>query len=253
MPTPNTPVTPEDRAEFFRQNSFVVLPDLLSPETVAALNAAIDRDHAAHAYFWGSEVSRNGTSNLLLTEPVFEPVVRHPEVISLVETLLGGPSCFEELSVQITPPSAEGRPTGWHRDCGHYSEHPLGLDYPQIIYYLTDVGEGDHHFTISPEPGGGPVLDTPAQLEQGGSMPFHGKAGSGILFNAAILHGATLAATPNERRILQIYYGHPSRPALSEVSIIPPRLWRSHPDSETRRFYGKLNTVTKDMTAWMAE
>ena len=239
------------QAAFFRDHSYVVLPDLLSTDLVAQMNAAIDRDHAEHGYFWDCEVSRNGTSNLLLTEPVFEQAVRHPDVLALVETLMGGPVCFEELSVQITRPSAESRPTGWHRDCGHWMDHPLHLGYPQIIYYLTDVGEDDHHFTISPEPAGGEVLDTPAQLERGGVFPFHGRAGTGILFNAATLHGATIQKTDRERRILQIYYGHADRPSLSQVTLMPPRLWRDHPDAEIRRFYGKLNRYTQDMRRWL--
>lgn len=46
---------------FFQANSYVMLPDLLPPALVAEMNAAIDRDHAQCAYFWDSEVSRNGT------------------------------------------------------------------------------------------------------------------------------------------------------------------------------------------------
>jgi hypothetical protein len=121
----------------------------------------------------------------------------------------------------------------------------------RIIYYLSDVEEGNHHFTLSPEPADGDVLPTEAQLARGGSLPFYGKAGSGILFNAATLHGATIAQTERERRILQIYYGHPSRPSLAEVTLMPPRLWRDHPDPEIRRFYGKLNRYTRDMLRWM--
>ncbi len=234
----------------FRANSYVVLPDLLSPELVADLNAAWDRDRAEHPYFWYT-ASSNGTSNLLLTEPIFEQVVRHPIVLRLVEALMQGPICFEELSVQVTAPSREARPTGWHRDCGHWLEHPLHLDYPQIIYYLSDVEEGNHHFTLSPEPADGEVLGTEAQLAHGGSLPFYGKAGSGILFNAATLHGATVAQTEKERRILQIYYGHEGRPSLAEVTLMPPRLWKDDPDPEIRRFYGKLNRYTQDMLRWM--
>jgi ectoine hydroxylase-related dioxygenase (phytanoyl-CoA dioxygenase family) len=241
----------EAQAAFFDAHSYVVLPGLLSPDLVAELNEAIDRDRRDRPSFWGCEDSRNGSSNLLLTEPVFEPVVRHPQVLPLVERLLGGPACFEELSVQLTGPSAEARPTGWHRDTGHWMEHPRHLDYPQIIYYLTDVEEGGHHFTVSPEPAGGDVLGQEAQLARGGVVPFYGRAGSGILFNAATLHGATIARTERPRRILQIYYGHPSRPPLSQVSLTPARLWRDHPDADVRRFYGKLNRATEDMRRWM--
>lgn len=251
--SPNAAAPEEFQAQlaFFRANSYLVLPDLLSRDQVAELNAAMDRDRAERPYFWGTASSANGTSNLLLTEPVFEPVVRHPRVLPLVEALMGGPVCFEELSVQITRPSLEARPTGWHRDRGHWMEHPLHLDYPQIIYYLTDVEEGNHHFTLSPEPADGAVLDTAAQLERGGSFHFYGKAGSGILFNAATLHGATIAKTEKERRILQIYYGHEQRPPLAEVTLMPPRLWRDDPDPEIRRFYGKLNNYTRAMLRWM--
>lgn len=237
--------------EFFRANSYLILLDLLAPETVAELNAALDRDRAQHPYFWGALNSRNGTSNLLLTEPVFEPVVRHPCVLPLVEALMGGPVCFEELSVQITPPGQEARPTAWHRDRGHWLDHPRHLDYLQIIYYLTDVEPGCHHFTLSPEPADGEVLDTEAQVTQRGELHFYGKAGSAILFNAATLHGLTRAATERERRILQIYYGHEGRAPLAEVTLLPPRLWREHPDPEIRRFYGKLNQYTRDMLRWL--
>jgi Phytanoyl-CoA dioxygenase (PhyH) len=241
----------ETLVETYRRQSYVVLPDLLAPETVAQLNDAMDRDRATRGYFWNCAVSANGTSNLLLTEPVYEPVVRHPKVLALADALMGGPICFEELSVQITPPRTEGRPTAWHRDRPHWPEHPLHLDYLQIIYYLTDVEPGCHHFTISPEPADGDVLDTDAQLARGGSVPFYGKAGTGIVFNAATLHGVTLAATDRERRILQIYYGHASRPPLAEVTLMPPRLWRDDPDPEIRRFYGKLNRYTRDMLGWL--
>ncbi len=243
--------TPTEQGAFFRHNSYLILPDLLSPEKVAELNAAIDRDRSQRAYFWGTASSANGTSNLLLTEPVFEPVVRHPAVLPLVETLMGGAVCFEELSVQITKPSTEARPTAWHRDRGHWLEHPLHLDYLQIIYYLSDVAEGNHHFTLSPEPADGAILETEAQLARGGSLPFYGKAGSAILFNAATLHGATIANTAQERRILQIYYGHETRPPLAEVTLMPPRLWRDDPDPEICRFYGKLNRYTQYMMRWM--
>jgi hypothetical protein len=231
----------------FRANSYVVLPDLLSPDQVAALNEAIDRDREQNRFMWFCEGSPDYNCNLLLTEPLFEITIRQPVVLALVERLMGGPFCFEELSVRHTGPSVEARPTGWHRDRGHWLEHPLHLDYPQVIYYLTDVDEGTHCFTISPEPADGEVLDKAAQVERGGTAYFHGRAGSAILFNAAALHGVTIRQTERHRRIVQVYYGHPDRAPLSEVTLIPPRLWRDHPDPEIRRFYGKTNRYNRVM------
>lgn len=42
-----------------------------------------------------------------------------------------------------------------------------------------------------------------------------------------------------------VYYGHPDRPSLSQVTLMPPRFWRDHPDPEVRRFYGKLNRYSQ--------
>lgn len=156
---------------------------------------------------------------------------------------MGGPFCFEELSARHTGPQSEGRPTDWHRDRPHWPEHPLNLDYPQVIYYLTDVDEGTHCFTISPEPAAGPLLlDKEAHLARGGTVYFHGRAGSAILFNCATLHDPARghAPPPDHPGLLR-----PPRPFLSQVTLMSPRLWRDHPDPEIRRFYGKLNRYTR--------
>jgi Phytanoyl-CoA dioxygenase (PhyH) len=239
----------EAQVACFRANSYVVLPDLLSPDQVAGLNEAIDRDRQQNPFMWFCETQRDYNCNLLLTEPIFEITIRQPVLLRLVERLMGGAFCFEELSVRHTGPSEEGRPTGWHRDRPHWPEHPLHLDYPQVIYYLTDVDETTHCFTISPEPADGEVLEPAAQRQRGGTVYYHGRAGSAILFNAAALHGVTIRKTNRHRRIVQVYYGHPERPSLSQVTLMPPRLWRDHPEPEIRRFYGKLNRYTRVMLA----
>jgi hypothetical protein len=252
MPAGSKPNPPplddlEAQVAFFRAHSYVVLPNLLSGAQVTRLNEAIDRDRERHPFMWYCEGQRDYNCNLLLSEPIFEITIRQPRVLALVERLMGGPISFEELSVRHTEPSREARPTGWHRDRPHWLEHPLHLDYPQVIYYLTDVDEGTHCFTISPEPADGEALDKDQQIERGGTVYFHGQAGSAILFNAAALHGVTIRRTERHRRIVQVYYGHPHRPCLSEVTLIPPRLWRDHPDPEIRRFYGKLNRYNRLM------
>jgi hypothetical protein len=242
---PETRSDLESRIAFFTAHSYVLLPDLLSPEEVQTINAAIDvsREQTPTMWYWRGNPNTN--CNLLLSEPTHDRLIRHPEVLALLDRLMGGPYCFEESAIQITEPSEESRPTAWHRDCGHWREHPLHLDYPQLIVYLTDVDESTHCFTISPEPAGGEILDASAQVEQRGTVYFHGRAGSGILLNAAALHGLTRRKTTNQRRILQVYYSHPHRPAIGDNTLVPPRLWRDHPDPEVRRFYSKHNAYSR--------
>lgn len=230
---------------FYRANSYVVLPDLLSPEEVAAINWAIDGSREQTPTMWYWRGSPNINCNLLLSEPTHDRVIRHPAVLAVLDRIMGESYCFEESAIQITEPSDEVHPTGWHRDVGHWREHPLFLDYAQLIIYLTDVDETTHCFTISPEPAGGEILPKEAQLEQRGVFYFHSPAGAGILFNAAALHGLTRRKTPKQRRILQVYYSHPHRPAIGDNTIVPPRLWRDHPDPEVRRFYSKHNAFSR--------
>lgn len=238
----------EAQVAFFKANSYVILPDLFTPDQVAELNAAMDRDRKENPFMWYCTTSRDYNCNLLLTQPLFEQTIRHPRVLPLVEKVMGGPFCFEELAVRHRSAETQERDTDWHRDRDYWRDHPLHLDYPQVIYYLTDVDETTHCFSISPEPAAGEILnDKAAHLERGGILNFYGKAGSAILFNAATVHGVTLRKTNKTRRTVQVYYGHPNRPSLSEVSLIPPRLWRDHADPEIRRFYGKFNRYNKVM------
>lgn len=245
VPDPNNL---QAQVDFFKANSYVVLPDLLTPDQVAELNAAMDRDRKVNQFMWYSTTSRDYNCNLLLTEPIFEQTIRHPRILPLVETLMGGPICFEELAVRHRSAEVQMRDTDWHRDRDYWRDHPLHLDYPQVIYYLTDVDESTHCFSISPEPADGEIInDKSAHIERGGILNFYGKAGSAILFNAATVHGVTLRQTNKVRRTIQVYYGHPDRPSLSEVTLMPPYLWRDHPDPEIRRFYGKFNRFSKVM------
>ncbi|HZP84457.1 MAG TPA: phytanoyl-CoA dioxygenase family protein [Chthonomonadaceae bacterium] len=232
---------------FYRANSYLVLPGLLSPQEVAALNAAIDRDQAQNPFMWHNEDEPDYNCNLLLTEPIFETVIRQPLVLALLRRLMGGPFCFEELLVRHSGPRDRALPTDWHRSQEHWREHPLHLDYPQVLYYLTDVDETTHCLTLSPEPAEGEILEPAEQLERRGSVHFYGRAGSAILFNSALLHGTTYRRTRRPRRAVQVFYGHADRPPLSQVTLMPPRLWRDHPDPEIRRFYGKLNRYSQVM------
>ena len=244
----NAPALDDIEAQFafFKSNSYVVLPGLLSPDFIQTLNAAIDRDRAENNFLWWFKGSPNNASNLLLTEPVFDQAARLPVVLNLLDRLMGGPVCFEELSAQVSEPG-KGAPTGWHRDTHYAENHPLNLEYPQLIAYLTDVDETTHCFTVSPEPAEGPILEQDAHLARGGAAYLHGKAGTAILFNSATVHGLTRRDTENQRRILQIYFGHQGHPELSQVTIIPPRLWRDHPDAETRRFFSKHSRYSRLM------
>lgn len=233
---------------FFARNGYVVLPrDTIAPDELREFQTCFDHDFTQCNWAWrlfGGHQTIN--CDALATSPAIDRAIRHPRILGPIRELMGGPVCFSEICLRHMKPY-QGEPSqSWHRDRPHWTSHPLRMDYLQCMIYLTDVHEGTHCFSISPEAIDEPVTDNRTeQFARRGTVDLHGPAGSVILFNIACLHTATVRRTSSERRTIQTYYGHLDRPYLSDDSLIPAALWRDAADEETREFYGVLNRRTR--------
>lgn len=230
--------------EFFRQYGFIVLEGLLAAAEVLEINRLFAEDRKDFPLRWQRRGAQAGNYDALVTTPAFGGITRHPLILQAAEELMGGPLCFGEFGVRHMGAHDAAR-QGFHRDRGHWQEHPLRMDFIQLMLYLSDVDETTHCFSISPESVEDPILDRGEQLERHGSIDIHGPAGTVCLFNVAVLHTATVRQTQKERRTVQIYYGHRDRPYLANDSLIPPRFWKYDADPEVRAFYGNLNDITR--------
>ena len=243
-----------EQYEFFRKNGYLVITGLLKKEVVASVLEMYERDRREYPQMWVPYGSQTVNCDSLLTSPDFDSIIRHPGVLREVEDLMGGSPCLGEICIRhMAPYTGESPKRGWHRDKPHWVEHPLRMDFIQLMLYLTDVHEGTHCFSISPESADEKLLDRDAQLERGGIVDFHGPIGTLILFNVSNFHTATVRETHQERKSVQIYYGHRHRPYLSNCTVVPESLWRDHPDPEARAFYNKLNRKTNRYLAARAE
>ena len=183
---------------------------------------------------------------MLITTPAFDDLIRHPRILPTVEELMGGRVCFGEIGLRRMDAYDGAVHQGWHRDKPHWPDHPLRMDYLQLLVYLSDVSEDTHCLSLSPESVDQPVLrEVEQQLARGGVHDLHGPAGTCALFNVSVLHTATTRPTQAVRKSVQIYYGHRDRAPLANDSAMPATLWRDHPDEETRGFYGVLNARTR--------
>ncbi len=233
---------------FFKENGYVSLGKILSDAEVEHFVHSFDRDRTEVEDHW-YRIGHYQTVNCdaLLTSPEFDNVVRHPIVMDCLYTLMGNAPCFSEICIRHMAPYDGELNRGWHRDGPrHWLEHPLRIGFIQLMLYLTDVDETTHCFSLSPESVEAEILETDEQLERGGIVDLYGPAGTAILFNIGVLHTATTRPTQEERKTVQVYYGHPNRRYLSEDSIIPAELWRDHPDPEARAFYSVFNNKTRD-------
>ncbi len=232
--------------EFFRQYGFIVLEDLISSNEVDYYLDLFRTDKERAPLRWNQRGIQTMNCDALCTTPEFDDVIRHPKILQAVVELLGGPVCFGELCIRHMGPSNKRENQGWHRDRAHYLEHPLRMDYIQLMLYLTDVDESSHCFSLSPESVDRPILDNrDKQLKRDGCFDVHGPAGTVCLFNVSVLHRATGRKTDKERKTIQAYYGHRDRDFLANDSLMPPMFFNNHPDPEVRAFYGNINDITR--------
>ena len=237
----------EANLDFFRDNGYLVVADVLSPQELAGLNEAIDCDRQLYPPLWRGrkEGGRFQTVSSLLSSRAFDGTIRHAKILPLVEALMGPKLCFDEFSVMVRE-SLAGEPpeAGWHRDAAHWPEHPLALKNLSLIYYLTDVDAKNHCFAIMPEGVEAKRTEQPESIDPGRCVELYGRAGTAILFNAGSGHAGIVKTTEQERRTIHIYYGHSSQAALSNHTIVPRRLAQGG-DESSRAFYGRPNLVTQ--------
>ena len=233
--------------EQLARSGFLNLGQVFDGAELEALTGLYDDDRAQFGYFWHSYgYHQEANYDALITTPAFDGLIRHPRILPVIEELMGGPVCFGEIGLRFMGPYDGPLHRSWHRDRPHWEEHPLRMDYIQLMVYLTDVDESTHCISFSPESVDEPILeDDELQLAHGGVYDLRGPAGTCALFNVAALHTATTRPTLAERKTVQIYFGHRERPPLANDSCIPATLWRDHADPETRAFYGVLNRRTE--------
>jgi ectoine hydroxylase-related dioxygenase (phytanoyl-CoA dioxygenase family) len=230
----------ESSRTFFEANGYLVIPNAFSSEEVLALNKAIDRDRQVSKLWQNRGNGRHQNANVLMTSDAFDKTITHPSVLPTIEELVGQNVCFEEHSVMIREPVTENAPApNWHRDINHLPEHPLAIRNLSLIYYLTDVDETTHCFSIVPESVNAKRSE-PEERDGTTAVDLHGPAGTAILFNAASVHDARKRVTSSERRTIHIYYGHRDLPALSNHTIFPKRLQ----NGEHTPFFDRINEVS---------
>ena len=131
---------------FFETNGYLVLPNALPPEELAAVRAAADRAEA----LWRADPTRLGLRNPNLEQvqaPIeYDAVLRnllvHPVVFPIVRELLGEDVSMIDNDYYLSPPHTNSH-AHWHHDVGQAGVyHPRSTLMVKVFYLLTDVPEG---------------------------------------------------------------------------------------------------------------
>ena len=237
----------QELLEFYQENDYVVVPDALSSDEVCTINETIDRDLVENPANWFEREDGHYQLNvhLLITHPELDFTMRPPRLLPLLEAIMGPDLCAEEHSVRIRRPNPDGPIScRWHRDVGSgASEIPHSTPYISVVFYLSDVDDTTHTFSVLP--GSAHTREQPLDaydLTQADHIT--GPAGTAVLFNAIMFHAGNVRQTTAERRTIHLYCGRTTDRYLSNYTIFPRRLSESK-DEATRKYYSRPNPITK--------
>ena len=231
--------------EEFHEQGFVVVPDALSSEQVSAFNRAVDQYLKEFPEEWiHFNESLVQTVNVLPHTSDFDLAIENPVTLHILRGLLGEKISFEEFSILIRYPTARTMDMkSWHRDITRDYERRMEIQAISLIYYLSDVTESDHCFSIIPKSHNRLVDLKPDDVNPGAECDVLGAAGSALIFHARCLHSGKLKPNSRERRTLHLYYACSDQARTSEWSDIPERLYAKVDPVLPPRLYSKWNVT----------
>ncbi len=239
-----------DQLYTYKQQGYLVVADALDSGQVDAINAAIDEDLARSSSFWIEREEGHVALNvhMLLAYEAMDVTMRPPRLMPILRAIIGDDICAEEHSVRIRKPFAGAPYCHWHRDGGGWPQllprPPYYTRYVSVAFYLTDVDETTHTFSVLPGSGQGDELPTLDYYDLSEAHHIEGRKGTAVVFNAGMFHAGNVRQTDSERRTIHTYYGRASDPPISNYTIFPRRLWEGK-DEETRRYYARPNAITQ--------
>src|SRR2546423_7363936 len=206
-----------------QRQGFVVIPNALTEAEVAYANGVIDADLESHHTKWVRfDETLSETVDILSRTDELDFTIENPVTLDPLRLLLGEEIAFEEFEVIIREPTIKSQDIkAWHRDMIRDYSRRMEIEYLSVIYYLTDVAENDHCFSIIPETHNRLVDLKPEQVTPGDEVDITGPAGTAIIFHGRCIHTGKLKPHSRQRRTLHMYYWLANRARTSEWTEIP--------------------------------
>ena len=203
------PMTERERF-CFETAGYLVIPDALTPDEVAACLEAAKRVHAPYPQDAWRQLGA-----VYEQEPAVESLIDHPSIFSKVRALLGDYFILQSSWCTVAPPGFHGG--GFHQDgSGPYEFRRLALPTPlvqlRIGFFLTDQTQpnmgnmvmvpGSHNVAM-PIPRDGD--DTPLPIQE----VICGKPGTALMFHQGVYHCGTKNEMDFHRYIQHVVFAPP--------------------------------------------
>ena len=233
----------EQDVRIYREQGYIVVPDVLTPEEVAGLRAATDQVVAG-----ASEVSEHTAvydlepghrpeapkvrriNNLHAQHPAFGAMVRHPKIVACLNDLWGPNVRFDISKLNMKAPGY-GSPVEWHQDWAFYPH--TNDDLAAVGIMIDDATPENGPMLMLPGTHKGPVYDhraggyfvggidaVKAGLNFDNAQPCLGKAGSITIHHVRMVHGSAANTSDRPRRFMLLQY----RAADAWPLLVPPTM-----------------------------
>lgn len=224
--------TPAERAALagelaaLQRDGYVILRDLIPPQTVAEIWAEMDRLHKdtpmGRSVFEGFHTQR--IYNVIAKTRVMDVLWLHPTIIALAEAYLDDQI---QLSVASTITSYPGQTAQvLHRDDGYYPlprpRPPLSLNCLWAIDPFTAKSGGT---LIVPGSHTNPSEERPSDPPISVEMP----AGSAVLYDASLFHGGGANSTQRRAAVSTVYCRAWLRQQENQYLCVPPAIAKTIP------------------------
>jgi phytanoyl-CoA hydroxylase len=243
-----------DLSNAYRRDGFVVVPDLLGPQTLRELREIITELVAAsaavsdHTAVYDLEPGHTATEPRVRriktphkVHPAFEAVVRTAPVMEVLTELLG-PNLRLKSSKLNMKAAHYGSPVEWHQDWAFYPH--TNDDILAIGVMLEDIDEENGALLVIPGSHRGPVHDhhvegrfcgamdpTRVELDFSKAVSCTGKAGSCSFHHVRLVHGS--AENRSQRpRPLMLY-------ECAAADAWPLNNWTNLDEFDSRMLCGK--------------
>ncbi|HZT32055.1 MAG TPA: phytanoyl-CoA dioxygenase family protein [Bryobacteraceae bacterium] len=197
------------------EQGYLVLPDLMGPALLAEVRARVEELFAKEGEKAGAEFKQEPgarrLANLVDKGEVFERVILTPRVLEAMAHVLGKEFKLSSLNVRAANPHGDcAQPL--HADSGALADE-RGYWVCNSVWMLDDFTEengatrmipGSHRWRRLPPPD--------CYDPQPGEQLVTGKAGTVVVMNAHMWHGASANRTGRPRRAMHVYYTRWDKP-----------------------------------------
>ena len=223
------PVLSDAQIEFYHENGYIVVPDVLSADEIAALRAEtesfVERSRAVDAndgtYDLEDAHSAAAPSVRRIKTPhahseTYAGVVRHPGVVAVLKQLIGPSVRFDNGKLNLKS-AGGGAPVEWHQDWAFYPH--TNDDLCAVGIMIDDMTLENGPLMVVPGSHKGPTYDHHADGHFCGAIndesadPIYkdavaltGKAGSISIHHVRAVHGSKPNTSGRDRRLLLYQY-----------------------------------------------